>query len=327
MENSYVMDNISRTPVRRFLIWSCVIALIAVALAFMVGSQKGRELAAPFMSISTPAGAPPALTVPAAAVKIAPNTLPGASATISKASITITYRPGQPRAVGLYAGQMDVNDRKSNWYLYARSEQEIKWLDFYGFPTPAEDAQLKKSTDDELKALVDAGDLNAKAHQAARMAKAFFEKKDVYNASTAQGAMGYLLMEGGPYQAITVLKAYGDMLTDFAYLPADQRTEQQRKILDIYAICADDALATGKLYGDYAIRVAFNTISPTGMRNELGLKTDPLSASSFANGVATASGERIAKGLPPITIMPRPEPPSGNILSFSGNGTVVMERQ
>jgi hypothetical protein len=324
MENSYVMANTPRTPIRRFLIWLCVIALIAVALTLTVGSQKVREIAAPFMPNSTSASAPPAVAAPATTTKNAQNTLPGIRATSAAAGIT--YRPGQPRAVGIYAGHLDANDRKSNWYLYARSEQELKWLDFYGFPTPAEDARLKKSTDDELKALVEAGDLNAKAHQAVRMAKAFFEKNDVSKAPTAQGAMGYLLMEGGPYQAITVLNAYGDMLTEFAYLPADQRTEQQRKILDIYAICADDAFASGKLYGDFAMRATYNTI-PMGIKGELGLKTDSLSAASFANGVATASGERIAKGLPPITIMPRPEPPGGNILSFSGNGTVVMERQ
>jgi hypothetical protein len=326
MENSYVMANTPRTPIRRLLIWLCVIALIAVALTLTVGSQKVRELAAPFMPNSTSASAPSAVATPATTAKNAQNTLPGIGATTSAAAAGITYRPGQPRAVGIYAGQLDANDRKSNWYLYARSEQELKWLDFYGFPTPAEDARLKKSTDDELKALVEAGDLNAKAHQAARMAKAFFEKKDVYNAPTAQGAMGYLLMEGGPYQAITVLNAYGDMLTEFAYLPADQRTEQQRKILDIYAMCASHALASGKIYGDYAISATYNTI-PMGIKGELGLSTQETSAASFANGVATASGERIAKGLPPITIMPRPEPPGGNILSFSGNGTVVMERQ
>jgi hypothetical protein len=325
MENTYVMANTPRAPIRRFLIWLCVIALIAVALTLTVGSQKVRELAAPFMPNSTSASAPSAVATPATTATNAQNTLPGIRATTSYAA-GITYRPGQPRAVGIYTGQLDANDRKSNWYLYARSEQEIKWLDFYGFPTPAEDARLKKSTDDELKVLVEAGDLNAKAHQAVRMAKAFFEKNDVSKAPTAQGTMGYLLMEGGPYQAITVLNAYGDMLTEFAYLPADQRTEQQRKILDIYAICADDAFASGKLYGDFAMRATYNTI-PMGIRGELGLKTDSLSAASFANGVATASGERIAKGLPPITIMPRPEPPGGNILSFSGNGTVVMERQ
>lgn len=311
---------------RRFLIWSCVISLVAVTLVLMFGSEKVKELAATFTPDSMFASAPTSVASVATAGKNPQATLPNTKAS-SLVTTAITYRPSQPRAVRMYAGHLDANDRKSNWYLYARSEQEIKWLDFYGFPTPAEDERLKKSTDDELKALVDAGDLNAKAHQATRMAKAFFEKKDVYNASTAQGAMGYLLMEGGPYQAITVLNAYGDMLTAFAYLPVDQRTEQQRKILDIYAICADDAFASGKLYGDYAIRVAFNNISPTGMKSELGLKLDFLSASSFANGVATASGERIAKGLPPITIMPRPEPPGGNILSFSGNGTVVMERQ
>jgi hypothetical protein len=325
MENSYVMANTPRTPIRRFLIWSCVIALIAVTLVLMFGSEKVKELAATFTSSSTPDSAPTSVA-PLATTGKSPQATSRNTKAGSLAATAITYRPGQPRAVGVYAGHLDANDRKSNWYLYARSEQEIKWLDFYGFPTPAEHERLKRSTDDELKALVEAGDLNAKAHQAVRMAKGFFEKSDVSKAPTAQGTMGYLLMEGGPYQAITVLNAYGDMLTEFAHLPVDQRTEQQRKILDIYAICADDAFASGKLYGDFAMRATYNTI-PMGIKGELGLKTDLLSAASFANGVATASGERIAKGLPPITIMPRPEPPGGNILSFSGNGTVVMERQ
>jgi hypothetical protein len=326
MESSSLMTNAPRLFTRRLLIWLCGLMVLLVALVFIFSFQKVREFVAPTASNGKPLDKVPRSSELSLPINKSAE-LPYSRNSTSAAPTNITYRPGQPRAVAQFLGVLNADDRKSNWYLYARSDQEAKWLDFYGFPTPAEDERLKQSTDAELKLLVDAGDLNAKAHQAIRLAKAIFARKDINNAPIAQGTMGYLMMEGGPYQAITVLRAYGDMLTDFAYLPQEQRTEQQRKILEIYGISADHAYANGKIYGDYSIGVTHNTISPMGMRGELGLSSNSISAVSFANGVATASKERIERGLPPITIMPRPEPPGGNILNFLANGTIVLERR
>lgn len=241
----------------------------------------------------------------------------------------ITFRPSQTRATQQYLGPVDDFGRPPYWWLYARSEQEVLWLNQYGFPTPAEEAQLRLSTDAELLNLSASGDKNARAHIAARALKAVFEKQDDARVLAVQADVRALLADGGPYQATTVLNAVGEALSAYAQLSDKEKTAQQRKILNQYSDLLPQARFIGEIYGDYTFNGVYNSYAAIVARRTIGIddKRQP-SASSLASLLAANSRDREARGDLPLIITTRPMPVGGNESEFSNEpGAIILERK
>lgn len=244
----------------------------------------------------------------------------------STAAYNTTYRPQSPRPYRQFSGAVDPNgivDRRvPGWWLYAKSEAEASWLDHYGFPTAAEESRLSKSTDAELDVLVANGDLNAKAHQAARLAKLIFA-----NGNTAKAGVATAMLEqtmgdgGGPYQAFTVYRTYSELLETYAYLPEGERTAEKRAVLNQYEATARLAFAFGTALGDEMMLVQANT-SMTKEAAGLG-KAKEFSGVQFANTLAAIARRRTDQGLPAITIIPRPSAPGA---TPQNDGAIILER-
>jgi hypothetical protein len=245
-----------------------------------------------------------------------------------KASRLGTYRPGEARGFAQYPSLVDVS-RTQGWWLYARSEEEAAWMDQYGFPSPAEESGLLRASDSELDALASRGDLNAKAHLGVRLAKSTFEKQDTNQASEVIETMYKTLAEGGPYQAMTILRAYGGMLAEFMQVAPDRRTDAQRQILERYGQMNSYAAAIGELYGDYTFTPERNKAAVKGLLPLLGLKeTKEVSASNLAGMISLNARLRAEKNLEPLVIVARPLPPGGDVAKFPAPGQgVVLERR
>jgi hypothetical protein len=237
----------------------------------------------------------------------------------------ITYRPGQLRATREVFGAKDANGLVSrklpNWRLYATSEAEAQWLDQFGYPTPGEEAKLKSSTDEELAALVKRGDLNAKSHQASRLALKAFAEGHANKASASVGTFSDLMLEGGPYQAMIARSTYHEILDAYYRFPASEQTPQLKAILKEWSREAEVAYAIGFAYSD-GQSGQFQSRSSIG--EQLGL-TDmkDMSATSLGTALGRMSEVRVARGLPPITLVPRPSQPG---MSLNGVGPIVLER-
>lgn len=255
-----------------------------------------------------------------------PAVIPASAIAASSATLDTTYRPKSPRAYRQFLGAVDSNgdvDRRvAGWWLFAKSEAESRWLDEYGFPTPSEEARLNKSTDAELAVLVANGDLNAKAHQATRFAKAAFASGNTTLANQALGSLTQALGRGGgPYQAFTVYRAHSEMLSEYDWLPEGQKTPEQRAILDKYDYAAQLALAYGSAFGDQAMLALYHT---SHSREIAGLpKMKEYSALQFADTMAMYARRRLELGLPPLTLSPRPAAPE---TAAQGAKGIILER-
>jgi len=254
---------------------------------------------------------------------------PAGAATAKAVDSRLTYRPAQARAVQQYTGPVDALGRPLYWWLYARSDQEVAWLNQYGYPSPAEEAQLRRSTEAELQSLAAQGDKNAKAHLAARSVKAAFDKQESARASTVQADVRALLVDGGPYQAATVLQAVGETYSAFAKVPEKDRTEDQRKIVNQYADLLPQALFIGEVYGDYSMNGIYNGYPAIVARRTLGIddKRQP-DAGSLASLISANARDRADRGDPPLTISARPRPAYGQETRFSNEpGAIILERK
>jgi hypothetical protein len=184
-----------------------------------------------------------------------------------------TYRPLVVRPLKQYAGARDasgsVEIQTPGWWLYANSQAEAEWLDYFGYPTPAEELSLAKMSDQELAALAASGDLNAGSHQAARAADEVFKQENVEKTRLADGLQNKLLLEGGPYQAFTIYRAYGELLQAFQDLPVSEQTPKRRAILESYGRTAQLAYEIGSAYGDRTI-IALHNGSIFGLRDHTG---------------------------------------------------------
>jgi hypothetical protein len=241
----------------------------------------------------------------------------------------LTYRPAQPRAVKQYQGPVGDFGRPLHWWLYARSDQEVVWLDQYGFPTPAEEVRLRASSDAELASLAAQGDKNAKAHVVARSIKTTVEKQETTNAESVRNQMSILLAHGGPYQATTLLDALGNSLANYARLPEKEQTDERRQILSQYSDLIPTLMFVGEVYGDYALLSIYNDIPALAARRALGFDDKPkISAGSLASLISSNARDRVALGEPPLTITTRPLPTLGSEGRFSSEpGAIILERK
>lgn len=241
-----------------------------------------------------------------AARTAAPNAAKSAPSGIAAST---TYKPGVIRPVKVTAGDLyswENLKSKTRWWLLAKNTDDAKWMDQYGYPTVAEEEMLVSASDADLAALVASGDLNAKAHQAVRLAKrALMSPSSPQDVVVAGSTMEYLLMEGGPYQALTVMRGFGEMLKVYRDLPPEQQTEDMRKALRTYDGSRQIAAALHVAYGE---RVLGRTYEMMGLMNndvENGLRIPDIKADA---AMATlASNAKYRAGLPPLTILARPD--------------------
>lgn len=307
--------------------WSCVGLVVVVGMAALVYYLNNRQLShssQPDSLVTTSTARAPEFI---ATQGVRPET--NVATRIHAVDARITFRPSQTRAVQHYVGSVDELGRPPYWWLYARSDQEVLWLNQYGFPTPTEEAQLRLSTGAELLNLAALGDKNAKAHIAARRLKAVFEKQDNARALTVQADVRALLADGGPYQATTVLNAVGDALSAYAQLTDKEKTGQQRKILNQYSDLLSQARFIGELYGDYTFNGVYNSYAAIVARSTLGIddKRQP-DASSLASLLAANSRDRQERGDLPLIITTRPRPILGSETEFSNEpGAIILERK
>ena len=324
------MNGVANNSRARSVIIKLAAALFLAAVLFMIVAKTYQIFSEPspgtgfFVGVSSPPGT--MLSPTKLADRRVSTSDSGIGIAASGALQDTTYRPQSPRAYRQFLGAVDrngdVDRRVPGWWLYAKSEAEASWLDTYGFPTPAEEGRLSKSTDVELAALVANGDLNAKAHQATRFAKSVFADGNVGQAGIALALLNRTLSEGGsPYQAFTVYGAYADLMQAYHYLPENQRTAEQRTILDKYDATAQLAFAYGTAFGDETLLALFNG---SASRDIAGLgKTKELSGMQVANALASFARRRSEQGLPPIAIIPRPPAPQ---TMGQNAGAIILER-
>lgn len=301
--------------------------LVAALVCVLVWMYPALYGASPTVAVSTEAlriGGATGTSQPAGEKTL--TVIPPSATAAASAALDTTYRPKSPRAYRQFLGAVDSNgdvDRRvSGWWLYAKSEAETRWLDEYGFPTPSEEARLNKSTDAELAVLVANGDLNAKAHQATRIAKAAFASGSTTQAGQALSVLAQALRGGGgPYQAFTIYRAYAEMLSEYDWLPEGQKTAEQRAILAKYDYTAQLAHAYGSAFGDQAMLGLYNT---SHSREIAGLpKMKEYSALQFSETMAIFARQRLELGLPPLTLSPRPGAPESAVQGAKG---IILER-
>jgi hypothetical protein len=228
-------------------------------------------------------------------------------------AMNITYKPSTARWRRQVAGNMSdmaYDSNTSNFWLYAQSEKDARWLDQYGYPTPDEHARLTKAGDAELENLTQNGDLNAKIHLAARAAKKAYSTLDDNDAIEAHKALVETLRAGGPYQAVMVAKSFKEMTREFQRLPTAEQTQERRAVIQRFSDVQDEALIITSLYGDDLGRAAQAPMSSEAKSKFLGLKVKPDISGDAALSIVTGSMRwRDYNGLPPLVIVPRPREP------------------
>jgi hypothetical protein len=224
-----------------------------------------------------------------------------------------TYRPHVARPLKPYVGPRDasgyIDMRTPGWWLFANSQAEAEWLDYFGYPTPTEELSLAKMSDQELAVLVASGDSNAASHQAARAASEFFKQENVEKARFADGLQNKLLLEGGPYQAFTIYRVYGELLQAFQDLTTSEQTPKRRAILESYGRTAQLAYEIGSAYDDQTI-MALHNGSIFGLRDQTGFaNSESKSSVQLARTLAGMAARRREMNMPAIVLNPRPLTP------------------
>lgn len=289
------------------------IMLVAAALAVYFGLAKFNDLSpesATSVSESMPASAVAVKQNPSSNAK---NVLASGAANKTTAQVDpasrLTYRLGITRPIRKMDGELNSYFRNANkhWWLYAKTEEDAQWFDRYGFPTPAEEQRLEAASDAELSELVAMGDENAKAHLAIRAAKLAVMSGVELDARTSSGDLSLLVTIGGPYQAFMVMQGVQEMLYAYDRLPPSEQTAAQRKAIEDFSRVQMFADAMGTAYGDKNFFIARNRWRPRGGVFQEFQPKQELSATEAANRMAHSARVRIDAGLPPLTIVPRPD--------------------
>ena len=298
MNTTLKAQNVMSTN-RKYVLFAAII-LAAIASWFALKEPASHSTGAPTVA---PAGSTGSLG------KSATSILKSTPQIVARADVT--YRPGQTRATQQYMGTIDSKSITSDWWLYARSEDEALWMDFYGYPTPTEEARLRAMSEANLKLLADAGDMNAKAHYWSRAMIGAFDKNDLQRLNIASGQIGDLLVKGAPYQAMTVMQGYGKLLVEYSRLPESERTEARIKMMKQFGSLYNLAQIQGEVYGDLTVRTMneqISNIAPGIPGQTMGMTIPGLQIGYY---IANAARQREQMGLPPLTIKVRPEAPEG----------------
>lgn len=215
-----------------------------------------------------------------------------------------TYQPNVVRELRQIPVALEIGYKNPNWWLYARTPEDAAWLDRHGYPTIGEEVRLSAATDEELKAMAQRGDMNAKVHLATRSARTEFNGSNLTKAEGASNMMALLAQEYGPYAALKTMTTFGDVKDLYSATPEASRTEFQKKALREYSIAYEIAYAMTQAYGEYtAEKVRSYTAAPQSFGV---VDRKDIMAAALAQTLANTSRDRIANGFPPITLDPRP---------------------
>ncbi len=226
---------------------------------------------------------------------------------------SLTYRPQQVRPLKQYSGLLgpdgSVIRSAAGWWLYANSQAEAEWLDYFGYPTPSEELMLASMSDSALNTLVSSGDLNAKSHQVARMTDEIFKSENTEKTRTVEGLLGRLLVEGGPYQAFTICRVYSELLQSFQDLPPSEQTSKRRGILESVGRSAQLAYELGSAYDDHTMMELQNGYI-AGLREQIGVAAiENRTSVALSRTLASIAARRSEINVSPIVLRPRPETP------------------
>jgi hypothetical protein len=222
-----------------------------------------------------------------------------------------TYQPGKPHAVRQLTASVDRQNKSSAWWIHPKTEEEARWMDTYGYPTASEEERLRSASLADLKALADAGDLNAKAHFLGRSFVTDFEKGDVKSRNLYTGQVEYLLTDGGPYQATTFIQYYGQLLSAYAALPEEQRTGKWAQNVQDLGTSFKFAELQLKMLGDeVGMGVRTDVFAQAGGYFQASMINLP--GDSLATSIAVNARRRAERGEPPLVIVPRPKQPPGD---------------
>lgn len=214
-------------------------------------------------------------------------------------------------------------EARPKFWMLAYSEQDIGWLARFGYPTLEEESQLSQATIEQLGALAEAGNLNAKVHLGVRLAQPALMSNDAKSLQQSASMLRQSMIEGGPYQAAKTAEFFVNFAKNrrsLGELNEDQLTALQTKLLPLYNM----AKGISAMYGDFAAVRAVNEYRDVGVL--FGLPESEPTQFEFAMArLANMNKARVLYGLEPYNAVQRPTPPGApDILSFQVTNTVFV---
>jgi hypothetical protein len=217
----------------------------------------------------------------------------------------------------------DEIEKHPKFWMFAYSEEDIGWLSRFGYPTLEEEAKLSQATNEQLSALAEAGDLNAKVHLGVRLALPALKSNDARSMMQARILIEQSLIEGGPYQAAKAADFFVNFVKnrrEFGNLNEEQRAALQKELLPLYEL----SKGISAMYGDFAAVRAVNEYRNIGPY--FGLPdSQPMQFEFAMTRLANMNKERVRRRLQPYDVVQRPSPPGPpDILSFQATNTVFV---
>jgi hypothetical protein len=210
----------------------------------------------------------------------------------------LTYRPGVKREVVSVGTQSLANAPR---WLYATSEQEVAWLDRYGYPTPSEEVFLLSADEATLQKLADAGDKNAALNLRLRETTRMVVSKDFASASAVCRAMLRAAAEAGPYGHSKVVLQLGETLQAYKRAPSEEKSAEVSRVMNELALVHQSQRSISALYGDLHLDIGLRPY-PSDLK-----VPESVDAQVIINYVTVAAETQRRKGLPvEVSFAPRP---------------------
>jgi hypothetical protein len=210
----------------------------------------------------------------------------------------LTYRPGVRREVVSVGTQSLANAPR---WLYATSEQEVAWLDRYGYPTPSEETFLLSADEATLQKLADAGDKNAALNLRLRETTRMVASKDFASASAVSRSMLRAAAEAGPYGHSKVVLQLGETLQAYKRAPSEEKSAEVSRVMNELALVHQSQRAISALYGDLHLDIGLRPY-PSDLK-----VPESVDAQVIINYVTVAAETQRRKGLPfEVSFAPRP---------------------
>jgi hypothetical protein len=195
-----------------------------------------------------------------------------------------------------------------NYWMLAYSENDMAWLDRHGYPSLEEEEKLSKASIEQLKALADSGDLNARVHLGLRHSKNAITSGDAAEFRAARRELSRALIEGGSYQSAKTVAFFEELANDrrsFGELSPATLKEIETHIIPFHQI----ARGMVALYGDKVAERVGNGAS-YDLSRAFGLPTQPLISFELAmRSFSNINASRMQQGLPQFTLEQRPSQP------------------
>ncbi len=221
-----------------------------------------------------------------------------------------TYQPGKQHPTRQLSAKVDPQNKLSAWWIHPKTEDEARWMDIYGYPTAADEGQLRVASLEELKALMDSGDMNAKAHWVGKSLVSDFEKGDFKARNPFTGRLESLLDEAGPYQATTFMQYYSQLLSAYRALPESERNGRNSQYVQDLGPLFKSAEARLRMVGDdIGLTISADVNKQAGMYFQGSME---YSLDGLAAGLAAGAKRRAERGEPPFAISTRPKQPPGD---------------